>query len=247
MDNSWNANQFALGDVGSAGSTLLEGAPSYVGSCVEPRGVESLVVADSRDAHGHSSANRSRPDVFPADLLSRPQLSRPGILGETDERCAGNWWLVHTLPRQEKALASALYARDVSYYLPVVTRKSLSRGRTRVAQVTLFPGYVFVCGTEEDRLTVLKTNRALTVRPAPDGERLRADLLRFYDLITAGAPLLPEARLVVGERVRVKAGPFRDQEGIVIRRNGKTRLLIAIDYLQQGASLEVDDCLLERV
>ena len=141
----------------------------------------------------------------------------------------------------------ALYARDVPYYLPLVTRKSLSRGRTRVAQVTLFPGYVFVCGTEEDRLSVLRTNRALTVRPAPDGERLRADLRRFYELISAGAPLLPEARLIAGERVRVKAGPFRDQEGIVIRRNGKTRLLIAIDYLQQGASLEVDDCLLERV
>jgi transcriptional antiterminator RfaH len=155
--------------------------------------------------------------------------------------------LAHTLPRQEKALAAALYAREVPYYLPLVTRKSLSRGRTRVAQITLFPGYLFVCGGEEERLSVLKTNRVLTVRRAPDGERLRADLRRFFELISAGAPLLPEARLISGERVRVKAGPFRDQEGVVIRRNGKTRLLIAIDYLQQGASLEVDDCLLERV
>jgi transcriptional antiterminator RfaH len=155
--------------------------------------------------------------------------------------------LAHTLPRQEKALAAALYARDVAYYVPLVTRKSLSRGRTRVAQVALFPGYVFICGNDEDRLRVLQTNRVLTVRRAPDGARLRTDLRRFWSLIAAGAPLLPESRLVTGERVRVKAGPFRDQEGIVIRRNGKTRLLIAIDYLQQGASLEVDDCLLERV
>ena len=77
--------------------------------------------------------------------------------------------------------------------------------------------------------------------------QLQRDLRRFAELIAAGAPLLPEARLVTGERVRVKAGPFRDQEGIVIRRNGKTRLQIAIDYLQQGASLEIDDCLLEPV
>jgi transcriptional antiterminator RfaH len=183
-------------------------------------------------------------------LLSIPQILRPSSHDDGEmggEARVGHWWLVHTLPRQEKALAGALYARNVPYYLPLVTRKSLSRGRTRVAQVTLFPGYVFVCGTEEDRLNVLKTNRALTVRPAPDGERLRADLRRFHELISVGAPLLPEARLVPGERVRVKAGPFRDQEGVVIRRNGKTRLLIAIDYLQQGASLEVDDCLLERV
>ena len=159
----------------------------------------------------------------------------------------GAWWLAHTLPRQEKALAAALYSRDVAFYLPLVTRKSLSRGRTRIAQIALFPGYVFICGNEEDRLSVLKTNRVLTVRRAPDDGNLQSDLRRFSELIALGAPLLPEAKLTAGERVRVKSGPFRDQEGIVIRRNGKTRLLIAVDYLQQGASLEVDDCLLECV
>lgn len=243
MDTSWNANQFAHMESGSAGNALLADAPGC-SSLVRPQGVERRGVLGELAG---SKSSRVRPDVFPADLLCRPPLLDSGDSGDaTVERVEG-WWLVHTLPRQEKALANALYARDIAYYLPLVTRKSLSRGRTRVAQVTLFPGYVFVCGTEDDRLGVLKTNRVLTVRPAPDGERLRQDLRRFFELISTGAPLLPEARLVAGERVRVKAGPFRDQEGIVIRRNGKTRLLIAIDYLQQGASLEVDDCLLERV
>lgn len=247
MDSSWNTDHFAHTDDATAGSALLGDAPCLVGS------------RQSRDRVGAFGGriNASRPDIYPADLLSLPQISRPIAFGAESglgegpslgaESGVGSWWLVHTLPRQEKALAGALYARDVPYYLPLITRKSLSRGRTRVAQVTLFPGYVFVCGTEEDRLSVLKTNRALTVRRAPDGERLRTDLRRFHELISVGAPLLPEARLVAGERVRVKAGPFRDQEGVVIRRNGKTRLLIAVDYLQQGASLEVDDCLLERV
>lgn len=268
MDSSWNANPFAHTDLKSAGNTLLGDAPCYVGSRVEHS-------RHSRVENPRDPSRRARPDLFPADLLTRPPVlahcgSDPagfrskgahethegersemplsgGDLSSQADTCPGIWWLVHTLPRQEKALASALYARDIAYYLPLVIRKSLSRGRTRVAQVTLFPGYLFVCGSEEDRLNVLKTNRALTVRPAPDGERLRADLRRFYELISVGAPLLPEARLIAGERVRVKAGPFRDHEGIVIRRNGKTRLLIAIDYLQQGASLEVDDCLLERI
>jgi transcription antitermination factor NusG len=200
--------------------------------------------------------SRERPDLFPADLLSESWQVEDCAAGSisdgaaaSDSRSVGveGWWLAHTLPRQEKSLAAALYARDVPYYLPLVTRKSLSRGRTRLARVTLFPGYMFIYGGEAERLSTLKTNRVLTVRRAPDGERLRADLRRFHQLIAADAPLLPEATLIAGERVRVKAGPFRDQEGIVIRRNGKTRLLIAVDYLQQGASLEVDDCMLERV
>jgi transcription antitermination factor NusG len=87
----------------------------------------------------------------------------------------------------------------------------------------------------------------LTVRDVPDGERLRVQLLRFAELIALGAPLVRESRLMPGERVRIKAGPFRDTEGVVLRRNGKTELLIAVDFLQQGASLEIDDCMLEPV
>lgn len=251
MDSSWTANHFAHTDLSLAGSTLLADGGSFHREAFRPGDMANGLVGSGMPANGVPSV-KIRPDVYPADLLLSPEVSgRDPSEATPDAVIVGpnrrTWWLAHTLPRQEKAVAAALYARQVPYYLPLVTRKSLSRGRTRVAQITLFPGYLFVCGNEDDRLSVLKTNRVLTVRPAPDGERLRADLRRFFELITAGAPLLPEARLIVGERVRVKAGPFRDQEGVVIRRNGKTRLLIAIDYLQQGASLEVDDCLLERV
>jgi transcriptional antiterminator NusG len=231
VDSSWTANHFAHTGVSLAGSALLASD-----SCLQDRSA-------GRNAPGRCVVG-ARPNLYPADLL----VDRGATCEDrrtTSEKCA--WWLAHTLPRQEKALAAALYARDVAFYLPLVTRKSLSRGRTRVAQIALFPGYVFVCGNEDDRLSVLKTNRVLTVRSVPDDGRLRRDLLQFSQMIALGAPLLPEAKLTAGERVRVKSGPFRDQEGTVIRRNGKTRLLIAVDYLQQGASLEVDDCLLECV
>jgi transcription antitermination factor NusG len=254
VDSSWTADHFAPTS-SVAGSTLLAEGVGLNGAAVVSGG--RVVLSRGGDGVGKSYGGRlsaARPDVYPANLLSDGSEGQcaadhlgEGRSGAGSETVSHSWWLAHTLPRQEKSLAAALYARGVSYYLPLVTRKSLSRGRTRVAQVTLFPGYLFVCGNEEDRLSVLRTKRVLTVRPAPDGDRLRSDLRRFYELITLGAPLLPEARLIAGQRVRVKAGPFRDQEGVVIRRNGKTRLLISIDYLQQGASLEVDDCLLERV
>ena len=113
------------------------------------------------------------PDLHPANLLAGHGSGARLIAGEVSNggRCC--WWLAHTLPRQEKAVAAALFARNVPYYLPLVTRKSLSRGRTRVARVSLFPGYVFLYGRDEERLSALKTNRLLTVREAPDGECLR--------------------------------------------------------------------------
>jgi len=182
-------------------------------------------------------------DLFPPDVLSR----QSSVFNDDIDASRSEWWLVHTKPRQEKALGVDLLSCEVGFYLPLIERKSVSRGRTRVARVPLFPGYVFIRGSSEDRLQALKTNRVLTAHGVPDGEQLRKDLLRFAELIELGAPLLPEARLVEGDRVRVKAGPFQDKEGVILRRNGKTRLLVAVNYLQQGASLEIDDCLLERV
>jgi transcription antitermination factor NusG len=97
------------------------------------------------------------------------------------------------------------------------------------------------------RVSALKTNRLLTAQSVPNGEQLRLQLLRFAELIASGAPLVRESRLAPGERVRLKAGPFRGTEGVVLRRDRKTKLLVAIDFLQQGASFEVDDCMLEPV
>jgi transcription antitermination factor NusG len=202
-------------------------------------GYRRILAPDASDDSRVVSAPPSDTDLFPADLLSQ-EFAPLG--GDSHER---EWWLAHTRPRQEKAVAAALLSRQVSYYLPLVTRKSLTRGRPRVARIPLFPGYVFVCGDEEDRLAALKTNRLLTVQHVPDGELLRSQLLRFMEFIAAGVPLVREARLLPGERVRIKAGPFRDTEGLVLRRNGKTELLVAVDFLQQGASLEIDDCMLE--
>jgi transcription antitermination factor NusG len=177
-------------------------------------------------------------DLFPPDLLSSDDGDG---LGDHE------WWLAHTRPQQEKKVAAALLSRRVPYYLPRITRKSLMRGRPRMARVPLFPGYVFVYGDQDDRLAALKTNRLLTIQHVPDGERLRSQLQRFVEFIAAGVPLVRESRLLPGERVRIKAGPFRGTEGVVLRRNGKTELLVAVDFLQQGASLEIDDCMLELV
>jgi transcription antitermination factor NusG len=207
------------------------------GRCA-PRSSVSADVSKADRAAAHPPV-----DLFPPNLLSSHEsLSLPATGSDRS-----GWWLAHTRPRQEKAAAADFFAWSVPFYLPLLARTSVSRGRPRLAREPLFPGYVFVFGSEEDRLTALKTNRLLTVQYVPDGEQLREELSQFAELIAAGARLTRESRLVAGERVRIKAGPFRDIEGVILRRNGKTELLVAIDFLRQGASLEVDECMLEPI
>lgn len=175
-------------------------------------------------------------NIFPAGLLAGDSAG-----GEVSPASAGAWWLGHVRPRQEKVLAGELAARDIAYFLPTVHRKSITRGRTRTAEVPLFPGYIFICGSEVDRLTALKTNRLPAIHRVVEGECLRRQLKTLAELIAAGAPLVREARLMAGERVRIKSGPFRGVEGVILRRQGRMELLVAIDFLGQGASMEVED------
>lgn len=205
-------------------------------------GIVSNNAASIRRSFSGGVATDQCIDIFPSDLLFGH-----GSNGQVVDSRKCTWWLAHTRPRQEKAVANALFAREIAFYLPLVTRKSLVRTRTRIVRIPLFPGYVFLCGNDEDRLSALKTNRLLTIHEVPDGNTLRRQLLSFAELITAGAPLVRESRLKAGERVRIKTGPFRDVEGVILRRNGKTELLIAIDFLGQGASLEIEDCGTEPV
>jgi transcription antitermination factor NusG len=157
------------------------------------------------------------------------------------------WWLVYTKSRQEKKVAEQLAAFKVPHYLPVVERKSLSRGKTRTAQIPLFSSYLFLCGTDHDRIHALQTNRVTTMTQVVDGDQLRGDLLQIAQLIALGAPLTPESKLIKGQRVRVKSGLFAGYEGSVLERRGKTRLFVAVHYMNMGASMEVQDYLLEPI
>ena len=155
--------------------------------------------------------------------------------------------MLYTRPRQEKSLARDLLSREIPFYLPLVPRRLLIRGRPVFSHVPLFSGYVFVHGSHEDRLRSLMTNRVAQVFSVDDGDRLRCDLQNIQLLIESGAPLTVESRLEANQPVRVRAGAMAGLEGIVLRRKNETRLLVWVKLLQQGVSLEIDDFLLEPI
>lgn len=157
------------------------------------------------------------------------------------------WWVLYTKARQEKAVARELLACEVPFYLPIVKKTSVCRDRKVTSHVPLFPGYVFLFGSDDHRVRALTTNRISRVLTVYDPERFEHDLRQVSQLIATKMPLTVEARLVPGQRVRVRHGPFEGLEGVVMRRHGETRLLVTVNYLQRGASVEIDDFMLEPI
>ncbi len=180
---------------------------------------------------------RKEPSIFPENLLD--EQDRP----EDDRR----WRVLYTKARQEKALARDLHGANVPFYLPLIAKENVMRGRRVASYIPLFTGYMFLFGDDDERLRTLQTNRISRILDVEDTETLVYDLRQIQQLIASGAPLTVESRLEPGDRVRVKHGPFAGVEGTVLQRRGKTRLLVAVNFLQQGASVEVDDFYLEPI
>jgi transcriptional antiterminator RfaH len=179
-------------------------------------------------------------------LQEEPHLYPETLLDEGPCDLSGRrWYALYTKARQEKSLARELLKYQIPFYLPLVQKISVSRGRRRTSRMPLFGGYVFLYGAEEERVRCLTTNRISRVLAVGDAQQLVFDLRQFRQLIVAGAPLTVESRLAPGRRVRVRQGPFAGIEGIVLKRRAETRLLVAINFLQRGASFEVDDFSLE--
>jgi transcription antitermination factor NusG len=181
----------------------------------------------------------AEPDLYPEDLLDES-----ASLLDQD----AGWWAMYCLPRQEKQLMRRLRAVGVAHYCPLIAKRNRSpNGRIRTSYLPLFSAYVFVNGTDEQRHAAVSTGCVSRCLEVSDGKSLVGDLRQIHRLIVSGVRLTPEARFAAGKKVRITSGPFLGFEGFVIRRENETRLLVAVNYLQQGASMLLEDCQLEEI
>ncbi len=173
------------------------------------------------------------PDLYPDELFDRL-----AVAGAPQ----GTWWAMYTLARREKELMRRLRALGIAHYGPTVTRRTRSPGgRSRTSHVPLFASYVFVMGGDDARQQALATNCVSKWLSVSDPAGLVRDLRQIHRLIELDAPLTVEARIEPGQRVRVRRGPMAGLEGTVVKRRGKDWLVVAVEFLQQGASVMLED------
>lgn len=176
-------------------------------------------------------------DLYPLDLLDREDWTEDG------ER---RWWALYTRSRCEKELMRRLRGLEIPFYGPTIEKRGRTpQGRLRTSFIPLFTNYVFLFGDGSQRYAALTTNCVSRDLPVFDGRQLALDLRQLRQMLISGVPVTPESKLQPGARVRVRSGPLTGHEGTVLRRHGETRLLVAVRFLQQGASVQIDECELE--
>ncbi|MGF1579454.1 MAG: transcription termination/antitermination NusG family protein [Gemmataceae bacterium] len=176
-------------------------------------------------------------------LDAEPMVYPESLFDESVDFPGREWLVFHVRPRQEKSLSRELHRWEIPYYLPQIRRSKLTRGRQSHSYIPLFPGYVFLLGTPDERIQALTTKRVVQHLSVPDQEAFRADLEQTAKLIATGLPIVQESKCVPGTRVRVCEGPLRGFIGVVERQGSGQRLVVWIDFIQQGASVTLpQDC-----
>lgn len=178
-------------------------------------------------------------------ISDNPPMTWPEA--ESVSEFTGVWWVAHTKSRNEKALAHDLMRRDISYFLPMCWKVRRKSRRTIRSLLPLFAGYLFCCGSDNDRLELLRTDRVANVIEVKDQEKLVRELLQIEQALKAGAPLIPHKYVKTGQKCRVTAGPLLGLEGIVTQTRGAMRLVLQVDMLGQAASVEIDMDMIETL
>ena len=137
---------------------------------------------------------------------------------------SGEWWVVHTKSRNEKALAHDLIRRQISYFLPMSWKVRRKSRRTIKSLLPLFSGYLFFCGNEDERSELWRTDRVANLIEVKDQQKLLKELLQIEQALRAGAPMTPHKYIKTGQKCRVMAGPLLGLQGIVVKTRGATRL-----------------------
>ena len=188
----------------------------------------------SRQLYEVTEFIRTRVAVEKGEALAQIELIR-----DVDRR--PHWYVAYTLPRHEKVVADRLLDQDVETYLPLYSSVRDWNHRRVEVELPLFPGYVFVKMIITNRVRVLAQpgvirlvsfNGSATALPDGEVERLRSSLAVWK--------AEPYPFLAAGKQVRIKSGPFAGMVGRIIRRKGRMRLIVSLDFIQRAIQLEMD-------
>ena len=162
---------------------------------------------------------------------------------------AGMWHAAYTRHQHEKVAAHNLEHKGFEVFLPLYSEVRRWKDRKKKLYLPVFPCYVFLRGLLGRRLDVLTTPGVhsvvgnagyAAVVPQEEIEAIRR-------VLEVRAHLEPCPYLRIGDRARVKTGPLRGLEGILLRkRDGSSRLILSIELLRRSVAVEVDEFAVEK-
>lgn len=147
-----------------------------------------------------------------------------------------NWYALYTKPRSEFKAAEQLEINKINYYLPTVTTTKQWSDRKKKITEPIIRGYIFINADEKERLLSLEQYsivRCVTERgrPAVIPEWQIKNLMKMLEY---DGDFFVLNKLVPGQRVKIKDGPFMGVEGIYHENENDKMIAVSIELLNRS-------------
>ena len=155
------------------------------------------------------------------------------------ERTLPPWSVVHCRPRCEKKVAAFCEKEGIFHVLPLFKSVKTYRGKKVVFQKPLFPNYVFLRLDHSHRLRVRQNRYVANLLDPPDQSEFEQQLESILLALESGMEVHLASHITEGSRVKITTGPLRGLEGMVVRRQGMTEVVLRLDFIAQAAVVKI--------
>ncbi len=173
---------------------------------------------------------------------------------ETEQTETEHWYACRIFFNKLKLIREKLEEEGIHSFSPVRLHQEEVDGKITYREEYIIPSLLFIRATTS-KLTCLRTlfptNLSLyrnpgTTRPAviPD-----AEMEIFQHVTTRGYERLDviDEKIVKGSRVRITGGPFKGDEGYIIRVHGTRRFVVTIKGVAAIATTFIPRCFIEKI
>jgi transcription antitermination factor NusG len=172
---------------------------------------------------------------------ARGRLDADSAEPEQEASADRQWFAVYTLPQNERSVARYLDMYQIETLLPTSESVRQWKNRQRVTVVeALFPTYVFARIHRAERGVVLRSPGVRRIVGNHQGPiALSNPEIEFLRTGLSNRPVEPYREVVVGQRVRVRAGSLQGLAGTLVRKKNGLRFVLTLELIGQNAAVEV--------
>ncbi|UVK96600.1 transcription/translation regulatory transformer protein RfaH [Pseudomonas sp. B21-048] len=160
-----------------------------------------------------------------------------------------NWYLLQCKPRQDERAQINLLRQNYVIFCPQIVNQRLIHGKPHHSLEPLFPGYLFIQLSRDDKWAPLRSTRGVSRvvdfnhGPAmvPDDviEHLRSRCFKPSET-------QPPHPFQPGETLQITRGPLSTLEGIFLTMLGDERVMILLHFLNREQPVRVPLTDIER-
>jgi len=160
------------------------------------------------------------------------------------------WYAVYTRSRQEQKVFDLLIGQGVDCFLPKIeVVKQYSDRKKRVSEV-LFKSYIFVNSTPKQQLSIVQTYGVVGFvrfegKPVPIPE-VQIDAVKRF-ILSKDTKLVAEEDFLLGQKVKIIKGPFKEQKGSLIKIDAKDFVVIELEAIHSYIPIHIHKAFLKKM